>query len=120
MRSRTLLIAYSVFLPLCSVVSAAAEGAGAAPQGGAFAGQDLYLRGPELARYRPHATEHILVFQQGLSLSVGAHQFAADRAVVWAETATSNLPDQSGTGYEARVYLEGHVSTGGYCIMMRT
>jgi len=114
MRSRTLLIVYSVVFPLCSAVSAAAGGAEAAPKAGAFAGQDLYLRGPELARYRPNATEHILVFQHGLSMSVGAHQVSGDRAVVWAETVTTDSAGRPGTGYEAKVYLESNVSSDGW------
>ena len=105
-----LLIANFVILPLFSVVPAAADQAGAAPAVEVFAGQDLYLRGPELARFRPNDNEHILVFQDGVSLSVGAYQFLADHAILWIEIVTTESPGLPPTVYEAKCYLEGEIS----------
>src|SRR4030042_580295 len=48
----------------------------------AFAGQDLDLQGQELVSYRLSPVDHVLVFKNGLSLSIGSHQFSADGAVV--------------------------------------
>jgi hypothetical protein len=75
-----------------------------------FAGQDVYLRGPELERFRPSATEHILVFQNGLSMFVGAYELSADRGVIWIHVVETEYPTEPATYYEAKCYLEGRVS----------
>lgn len=84
----------------------------------AFAGQDLHMQGQELISYRLSPVDHVLVFQSGFSLSIGAHQFSADRAVVWLGPNSTGIPGSgitqpaSGTriDYEATVYLQGNVS----------
>ncbi len=75
-----------------------------------FAGQDIYFRGPELVRFRSSATKHILVFEHGLSMFVGAYQLSADRAVIWVEEVATEYPTEPSTYYEAKCYLEGGVS----------
>ena len=81
MRSRMLLIANLIVLSLSIVAWAAVAQAEAAPQSTVLAGQDIYLQGPELNRFLPDVNEYVLVFENGLSLSVGAYQFSADRAI---------------------------------------
>ncbi len=84
----------------------------------AFAGQDLHLQGQELISYRLSPVDHVLVFQGGFSLSIGAHQFSADRAVVWLGPNSAGIPGSGITqpapdtriDYEATVYLQGNVS----------
>ena len=48
-----------------------------------FVGQDLHLRGGELISERVSTGDHIIVFQGGFSMSIGANQFSSDSAVVW-------------------------------------
>ena len=84
----------------------------------AFAGQDLHMQGQELISYRLSPVDHALVFQSGFSLSIGIHQFSADRAVVWLGPNTAGIPEsgvtqsasESRIDYEATVYLQGNVS----------
>lgn len=134
MRSRMLLIVYLIVLTLLaaggafgiagySIVSTAAgffavaatspveaDQAKAVRPLDVFAGQDLYLKGPELDCFQPDANEYILVFEDGLSLSVGVYQFSADRAITWIEIIATEAPGRSRTIYEAKCYLEGNIS----------
>ncbi len=105
-----LLIVCFIYLSLPTVVPAAADQADAAPPITMFAGQDLYLRAPGLARFRPNDTEYILVFQDGMSLSVGNYEFKADHAILWVEVVTTESPDLPPTVYEAKCYLERNIS----------
>jgi len=83
-----------------------------------FAGQDLHLQGQELVSYRLSPVDHVLVFKNGLSLSIGSHQFSADRAVVWLGPKTAGISGspaaQSASepriDYQATVYLQDNVS----------
>jgi len=83
-----------------------------------FAGQDLHLQGQELISYRLSTVEHILVFQSGFSMSIGAHRFSADSAVVWLGSRSPAVPGGAITesskrpriDYEATVYLQGNLS----------
>ena len=83
----------------------------------AFAGHDLHLEGQEPISYRLSPTEHVLVFQDGLSMSIGAHKFSADNAVVWLGPGTLRIPQRTITesggrpriDYEATVYLQGNI-----------
>ncbi|MGB2864641.1 MAG: hypothetical protein WBC05_15045, partial [Sedimentisphaerales bacterium] len=84
----------------------------------AFAGQDLHMQGQELISYRLSPVDHVLVFQSGFSLSIGVHQFSAERAVVWLGPNSAGIPGSRATqptsdsriNYEATVYLQGNVS----------
>ncbi len=76
----------------------------------AFAGQDLQLSGQEVISYRSDSGEHILVFQSGFSMSIGANQFHSDSAVVWVKEATTGILGESGIDYKVKAYLEGSVS----------
>ncbi|MEK7994237.1 MAG: LPS assembly protein LptD, partial [Planctomycetota bacterium] len=104
MRSRTLLIL--CFFVAFSVSAATAGETG----GGAFAGQDLHLRGRALQRCQPGDAEHILVLKDEVSLSYGGRQFAGDYAVVWLEGLTTESRGTVSTEYEVRVYLQGNIS----------
>jgi len=81
-----------------------------------FVGQDLHLQGRELISYRvstdwPEAQrnpKHILVFQEGFSMSVGAARFSADKAVVWLESAATESGGKA--DYKTMAYLKGNVS----------
>ena len=83
-----------------------------------FAGQDLHLQGQELISYRLSPVEHILVFRDRFSMSIGNHQFSAESAVVWLGPRSPVVPggaitESSGRpriDYKATVYLQGNVS----------
>jgi len=89
-----------------------ADQAEASPSLSALVGQDLHLRGREVVVWTlPGVTAgQILVFQNGFSMVFGAHELAADRAVVWLESLATEFRGQPRTQYEARVYLEGNIS----------
>jgi hypothetical protein len=84
----------------------------------AFAGQDLRLEGQEPISYRTNTAEFIIVFQHGFSMSIGAHEFSADSAVVWLRPGSFRVPkgaiteptEQPRIDYKATVYLQGTVS----------
>jgi len=88
------------------------------PTACAFVGQDLHLQARTLISYQPDTAGHILVFQDGFSMWIGAHQFASDSAVVWlrphfAETPPSAAAEPGGCpriDHSATVYLQGNVS----------
>ena len=79
-------------------------------KGQAFVGQDLHLAGPELISYQLSTGEHILVFTDGLSMSIGANQFSSDKAVIWLESITTEFRGRARIDYKATAYLQGSVS----------
>jgi len=90
-----------VLLP--ATVSLAIESGVPSRRAEAFVGQDLHLAGAEVISHQVSTGEHILVFQGGFSMSIGANQFSSDSAVVW-------LGPQKFEVLRARVYLDGNVS----------
>jgi len=121
MRNRTLFIL--VFLVLLSGTAwSAMDGGGEpVPKASAFVGQDLHMTGRAVISHQLSTAEHILVFRDGFSMSIGANQFSSDNAVVWliprsavAVESTSRpkwkVDDRSRIGYKAMVYLQGGVS----------
>lgn len=75
-----------------------------------FVGQDLHLTGRQLVSYQPSTGEHILVFGDGFSMSIGANQFFSDNAVVWLESVTTEFRGRVRIDYKATVYLQGNLS----------
>jgi len=133
MRNRTLFIL--VFLVLLSgpAWSAIDGGDEPVPKANAFVGQDLHMEGRAVISHQLSTAEHILVFSDGFSMSIGANQFSSDSAVVWlvprsaqtVENAVTTLrsrslrstsrpkwkvDDRSRIGYKAMVYLQGGLS----------
>ncbi len=76
----------------------------------AFVGQDLHMTGPELISYQLSTGEHILVFSNGLSMSIGASQFSSDRAVIWLESVKTEFRGRAHIDYKVTAYLQGSVS----------
>jgi len=74
-------------------------------------GQDLHLAGKELASFKLRTDEHVLMFEQGFSASVGANQFTCDKAVVWLKPVTSQIRDLVRTEYKGQMYLQDNIST---------
>jgi len=74
-------------------------------------GQDLHLAGKELASFKLSTDEHVLMFEQGFSASIGADQFTSDKAVVWLEPVTSRIRDLVLTEYKGQMYLQDNIST---------
>jgi hypothetical protein len=98
----------SVFL-LVTVCAAAAAGDNYS-DGSAFAGQDLQLVGPDVVSYQLSSGEHVLVFQRGFSMSIGADRFESGKAVVWLTSSRTQSGGTEETNYQATVYMEGNVS----------
>ena len=93
-----------------SGVSFAVEGGVSQQRAEAFAGQDLQLSGQEVISYQSEGGEHILVFQRGFSMSIGANQFLSDNAVIWVKATTTEFLGESKNEYKIRAYMEGNVS----------
>lgn len=74
-----------------------------------FAGQDLHLTGKEVISYQLSTGEHTLVFEKGLSLSIGANEFSSDRGVVWLESVIIEIRGRAHIDYKTRIYLSGNV-----------
>ncbi|MFB0525674.1 MAG: LPS assembly protein LptD [Phycisphaerae bacterium] len=92
-------------------------------QASAFVGQDLHLAGRELISYQisgdpasreptEQGPQHILVFQNGFSMSFAANRFSSDSAVVWLASAPASGAglDRVLIDYKATVYLQGNIS----------
>jgi hypothetical protein len=75
-----------------------------------FVAQDLHLRGPEVISHQPAAGEHVLVFGDGLSMSIGANQFSGNEAVVWLKAQPVEYRGRVLVHYKTLVYLAGKVS----------
>lgn len=76
----------------------------------AFAGQDLHMAGAKLISLQPATEKHILVFENGFSMSIGGNQFSSDKGVVWLDAVVTEFRGRLSVDYNARVYLEGNVS----------
>ncbi len=76
-----------------------------------FGGQDLHLTGTNLISYQFSTGEHTLVFTDKLSMSIGANHFSSDSAVVWLESVITEFRARTRIDYNAKVYLQGNVST---------
>ena len=109
MRKKKLFILVTVVLA-GGAVSFAGEGGVSQQKAQPFAGQDLQLSGREVISYQSDKGEHILVFQDGFSMSIGANQFFSDRAVIWVEVVTTEFLGESRIDYKVKTYLEGGVS----------
>ncbi len=88
----------------------AAEGQG--QPGGYFAGQDLHVQGQTLSIYKgPELKDtHVLVFENGFTLTIGDHRLSSDRGVVFLRTLATEHRQVMHVDYDARVYLEQNVS----------
>ncbi|MHC4726893.1 MAG: LPS-assembly protein LptD, partial [Planctomycetota bacterium] len=122
MRNRTLIIVLVLVLLSDLAFSALDGGAEQLPNITAFVGQDLHMEGRSVINHQLSMGEHILVFREGFSMSIGANQLSSKNAVVWliprsAVPVQSTVPeklklgDRSRIGFKAMVYLQGGVST---------
>jgi hypothetical protein len=121
MRYRTLFILVLLVLLSGTAWSAIDSEVEPVPKVRAFVGQDLHMAGREVISHQLSTAEHILVFSDGFSMSIGANQFSSDSAVVWliprsAQTVESAVPqrlnagDRSRINYKAMVYLQSSLS----------
>ena len=119
MRKKLFVLVILVLLPALPTRSGLAiEGGVGGEKASAFVGQDLHLAGGELLSYQLSTgpstalgvNSHILVLQDGFSMSVGANQFSSDSAVVWLKAEATEFRGRVRIDVNARVYLEGNVS----------
>ena len=105
-----------VLVAACAQVSWGAEGDKAA----LLAGQDLQLNSTAVVSHRLSSGEHILVFREGLSMSIGANQFSSGTAVVWIYNMAEEFVDQGRGGYIAIAYLRESISVQGAATALTT
>jgi hypothetical protein len=107
MLNRFLLIVFAIAL-LVGGVAATAQ----SDLGDSFSGQDLHLAAPTMTIYKSTdtGTGHILVFEQGFSMSIGDNHLVAESAVVWLETITAEHLGTTSLDYNAQVFLQKNVS----------
>jgi len=74
-----------------------------------FAGQDLHLVGADVITYKLDSGENVMVFENGLAMSIGANRFESSKAVVWLKPAATQVRSMQQTNYNATVYLEQNV-----------
>ncbi|HLB73719.1 MAG TPA: LPS assembly protein LptD [Sedimentisphaerales bacterium] len=75
-----------------------------------LAGQDLHINGASVVSHRLSSGEHILVFTDGLTMSIGANQFSSGSAVVWLYSRPEEFGDTGRGGYTAIAYLGESIS----------
>ncbi|MBW7988543.1 MAG: hypothetical protein FVQ84_00745 [Planctomycetes bacterium] len=121
MLNKTLFILFFLILLSGPAFPAMDSGAEQVPNVTAFVGQDLHMEGRAVVSHQLSTGEHILIFREGFSMSIGANQLSSENAVVWlipraAVPVESTVPeklrvgDRSRIGYKAMVYLLGGVS----------
>ena len=79
---------------------------------GAFVGQDLLAGGPNMIGHRLDNGPHILVFPAGFTMSIGAHEYAAEKAVLLVDSVRTKYGQNVRTQYRARAYLQGNIDAG--------
>jgi len=100
-----------VFIFFVSVlVPAASLSAIESQRAEAFIGQDLHLQGGELLSYRLISGEHILVFEDGFAMSIGANEFSSNSAVIWLEGVKTEFRGRVHSEVKVRAYLQDNVS----------
>ncbi|MFH1616156.1 MAG: hypothetical protein ABIG61_13855 [Planctomycetota bacterium] len=75
-----------------------------------LSGQDLHLLGPKVLVHQAGPDQHVLVFEQGFSMSIGANHLSGDRAVVRLTSLISSHRGTERADYKAEVFLQGNVS----------
>lgn len=121
MRNRTLFILVLLVLLSGSARSAIDGESEPASKAEAFVGQDLHMAGQTVISRQLSTGEHVLVFYDSFSMTIGANQFFSDSAVVWlisrpVETVEKaarprlKVDDKSRINYKAKVYLQGGLS----------
>ena len=125
MRKNILPISVLLFLLSVSAWSAIDGGSELAPNAGAFVGQDLHMTGQTVISRQLSTGEHILVFYDSFSMTIGGNQFFSDSAVVWLipppvaavtnavprlKVDDSSRPGRSRINHKAMVYLRGGLS----------
>jgi hypothetical protein len=78
-----------------------------------LAGEDLHLRATRMWACRQTQTpdEHVLLFENGFSMSIGDNRLSGQNAVVWLKAWGQSQPGfGSQTYYQAQVYLENDVN----------
>ncbi len=90
MLNRFLLIVFAIVLFACGVAATAQS-----ELGDSFSGQDLHLAAPTMTIYKPTdtGTDHILVFEQGFSMSIGDNHLAAESADLDEMVVTKDLEE---------------------------
>jgi hypothetical protein len=109
MRKKQLFISI-MLVSLSATVPPAVEAGVPGEKAQPFVGQDLHLVGKKLISFQLSAHEHVLVFQDGFSMSIGANQFSSDTACVWLESISTEFRGRIRVDVKGRAYLQGNIS----------
>ncbi|MHC4744050.1 MAG: hypothetical protein ACYS8Z_19200, partial [Planctomycetota bacterium] len=97
-------------LVLSAVACAGVSRAEELERGEILAGQDLQVSGPAVVNHRLSTGEHILIFDDGMAMSIGANLFSSGKAVVWLNALAAEFDGQRRGGYTAIAYLTDNIS----------
>ena len=78
-----------------------------------FAGQDLHLIANRMTTCKSDTLDpgrHLLIFDDGFSMSIGDNQLSGNGAVVWLRSLSSKYRGQVNLDYNCQVYLQGNVT----------
>jgi len=77
----------------------------------AFGGQDLHVSGGSLVLSRQGGPEgrHTLVFEEGVTVSIGSNEMSARRAVIWIDPRRAEYRGRMEVSYRVVVYLRDQV-----------
>jgi len=73
-------------------------------------GPDLQMQGRDVISHQLEDNEHVLVFPQGFSMSVGVHTISSDKAVVWLKSAQIAPTGPPESGYQVTAYILDNVT----------
>ena len=79
---------------------------------GLLAGQDLQLKAPVMwaCRQTQRPDEHVLLFENGFSMTIGDNYLSSQNAVLWLRAYGRDVPGMSNQSYyQVQVYLENDV-----------
>jgi hypothetical protein len=80
-----------------------------ADQARAFGVQDLQVSGESLISYKIETGEHVLVFEDGFSMSIGGNYYSSGKAVLWLDPKSIDYRGRALVEYEVTAYLESSV-----------
>jgi len=77
---------------------------------GTVTGPGLHLQARQVITYQLETGEHVLVFQDGFSMSTGSSRYSSDKAVLWLQTIPADVRDPTGPAVKGHAYLQGKVA----------
>jgi hypothetical protein len=92
-------------------VNQSRRGAEPRARGERWLSRDLHITAGVLLRARVAPGQHLLLCQEGFSMTLGGRQFTSRRALVWISPGKAQTEGRPGKGYQVQVYLAGRVNS---------